>query len=181
MVLQEILRGQMFSILQFLLVIIIGYVITKLITDFLGNSLRKEETKKMFKEMGYEEPIIDLILMAVRYVLYLLTFIAAIAQFGFPTIVFDVVIIIIALFAAALVIYSLKDFIPNATAGIYLARVKSVKKGEKVKIGLYSGEVIEMTLLTTTLRDESGRLTIIPNANLTKKEIVKEAAEKKGK
>lgn len=180
MVLQEIMQSQLFSILQFAIVIAIGVVVTKLVTDLLDKALRKEETKKMFKEMGYEEPIIDLILMAVRYILYFLTFILAIAQFGFPTIIFDAAIIIITLFIVVLAIYSLKDFIPNAAAGIYLARVKTIRKGDNVKIGHYSGEVIEMTLLSTTLKDESGRLTIIPNANLTKKEIVKEAEKKKG-
>ena len=173
MVLMEIMKAQLFSILQFAIVIAIGIVVTKLVIDFLSKFFKSDETKKMFREMGYEEPMLDLILMGVRYVLYFLTFIAAIAQFGFPTILFDIIIVIIALFVVILMIYSLKDFIPNAAAGIYLARAKSIKKGDTIKVGHYSGKVIDMTLLATTLKDDNGRLTIIPNANMTKKEIIK--------
>jgi len=173
MVLKEILQHELLSIIQFVLVMAIGIILTKLITDFINGWLRSPTSKRFIQELGYDEPFIDLVIVGVRYLLYLITFVIAIAQFGFASMIFDAIIILIALFLVFIIIYSLKDFIPNITAGIYLAQVKAIKKGDKIKIGYYSGEVIDMNLFTTTLKDETGRVIIIPNSNLTKKEIIK--------
>ena len=181
MVLTELLAGQVLNILQFVIVLAIGIIATKLVTDMISKYFQKEETKKLIKQMGYDEPMLDLILMVVRYTFYFVTFIIAIAQFGFVTIVFEIIIIIIALFIIVLLIYSLKDFIPNAAAGIYLSRVKSIRVGDTIKVGVYSGKVMNVSLITTSLKDKTGRLTIIPNANLTKKEITIEKTTKRKK
>ena len=174
MVLQEILQSQIISVLQFALVIGIGYVATRLTTDAVNKYLRKPAMKQLFAEMGYEEPIIDLIIIVIKYIFYFITFIIALSQFGFAPLVFDIVIIIIALFVVGIVFYSLKDFIPNAAAGLYLHRVRSIQKGDNIRVGPYSGEVIDMSLMTLTLKDNTDRIIIIPNANLTRKEIIKE-------
>jgi small conductance mechanosensitive channel len=174
MVLEEILQANIINIVQFALVIGVGYIITKIVTDAIGKYLRKPSTKKVIAEMGYEEPILDFFLMIIKYVFYFITFIIALSQFGFASVVFDVIIVIISLFVVFIVFYSLKDFIPNATAGIYLSRVRTIKKGDKIRVGVYSGEVIEMNIMTLTLKDQNGRIIIIPNSNLTHKEIIKE-------
>jgi len=173
MVLQEILESNIISIVQFVLVIGIGYVATKLIADGLTRYFKKPSAKKFIAEMGYEEPISDLIVVMVRYVLYFITFIIALSQFGFATIVFDIVIIIISLFVVFLIFYSLKDFITNAAAGMYLHRFKTIAKGNKIRVGNYSGEITDMNLMAVTLKDEFGRIIIIPNSTLTHKEIIK--------
>ena len=85
MALQELIAAQIFNIIQFIIVIAIGVVVTKLVVDVLGHYFKRKGAKKLIKDLGYEEPIIDLILMVVRYVLYFITFIIALAQFGFVT------------------------------------------------------------------------------------------------
>jgi small-conductance mechanosensitive channel len=172
MVLQEVLQSQVLSIIQFALVIGIGVVATKILTDALRAFFHRPEIKKVILDMGYEEPVIDFVLVMLRYVFYFMTFIVALSQFGFATIVFDILIIIIAFFVVVLIVYTLKDFIPNAAAGIYLGRVKSIKKGDIITVGVYHGKIEDFNLMTTTLQDETGRITIIPNANLTRKEII---------
>ena len=179
MVLQEILESNIISILQFALVIGIGYIVTRITTGGIGKYLRRPSAKKLIAEMGYEEPIIELILLMVTYVFYFITFIIALSQFGFASIVFDAVIVIISLFVVFFIFYSLKDFIPNAAAGIFLNRIKPINKGDKIKVGIYSGEVIDMNLMTVILKDATGRIIIIPNSNLTHKEIIKEEVVKK--
>ncbi|MCD6547307.1 MAG: mechanosensitive ion channel [Nanoarchaeota archaeon] len=178
MVLKEIVQAQIISILQFALVIGIGMIITKLVTDVLNNFLRQKHIRKVISNLGYEEPIIDLIVLMVRYVFYFVTFIIALSQFGFAKFVFDVIIILIALFLIAIVLFSLKDFIPNAAAGIYLSTVKAIKKGDVLKIGNYYGKVVSIDLVNITLEDKEGRLTIIPNSSVVKKEIIKEKRKK---
>lgn len=171
---KELLQAEILSIFQFILVLIIGFLISKLITGVLNNWLKKEEFKKFIEELGYDEPLIDLIIVGVKYLIYFVTFIIAISQFGVGTFLIDLTILLISLFIIVFIIYSLKDFIPNAAAGIYLTKVKSIKVGDKIKVGAYHGVVKSINLFTTTIEDEEGRVTIIPNANLTKREIIVE-------
>lgn len=181
MVLMEVLQSQILSVLQFIVVLAIGVIITKFATDFLKKFLLRPEVKETITDMGYEEPIIDLVVMTIRYMFYFITFIIALAQFGFATIVLDIVIIILSLFIVAILIYSLKDIVPNAAAGIYLSRVKSIKKGDRITVGAYHGVVQDVNIMTVILKDETGRIAIIPNANLTKKDIIIEPKKKKKK
>lgn len=179
MVLQEILENEILSVIQFILVIAMGFVVTKLITDFLNDWLRTPASIKFIKEMGYDEPLVELIIVGVKYLVYSVTFIVAVAQFGFATFILDLVIILIALFLISVIILSLKDFIPNITAGFYLVKIRAVEEGDNVTIGNYSGEIMEINMFTTTIEDETGRLIIVPNSKLTKKEIIKEKPLKK--
>jgi small-conductance mechanosensitive channel len=181
MVLIEILQSQILSIVQFVLVLGIGVLATKLLSDLLSQMLRKPEMKQTITDLGYEEPVVDLLLMMVRYVLYFITFIIALAQFGFATVVLDVIIVIIAFFIVVVLVYSLKDMIPNAAAGLYLIRVKSINKGDRITVGAYHGVVESMSLMALTLKDETGRVAIIPNANLTRRDIIIEPKKQKKK
>lgn len=179
MIMEEILQGHLINIIQFAIVLSIGVIITRMVSKLVSNFLKKPDMRKIISTMGYDEPIIELILLVMKYVLYFITFIVAIAQFGFATIVFDVLIILITMFIVVLVLFSLKDFVPNASAGIYLNAVKSIRKGDVLKIGHYSGKVVEMDLVSITLQDKDGRLTIIPNANVVKRDIIKEKTKNK--
>ncbi|MCD6576041.1 MAG: mechanosensitive ion channel [Nanoarchaeota archaeon] len=173
MVFEELLQTQVISILQFTIVIAIGVIVTKMVTDAATDFFKRKDIKKMITKMGYEEPIIELITMVIKYVFYFITFIIALSQFGFAKVVLDAIIILIALFIIIIILFSLKDFVPNAAAGIYLSTFKSIKKGDVLAIGGYMGKVVDINLVSITLEDETGRLTIIPNSNVVKKEIIK--------
>lgn len=178
MVFENFLETQILNILQFAVVIAIGLLITKIVTDMISRFLKSPEIKKIISKMGYETPIIEFVVLVVRYVLYFITVIVALAQFGFANFVFDVIIVLIALFIVVLILFGLKDFVPNASAGIYLNIVKSIRKGDLLRIGGYSGKVVDMDLVSITIQDNSGRLIIIPNSNVIKKDIIKEMPKK---
>ena len=173
MIFDEVAKTQVINILQFAIVIAIGAIITKVVVDFLSKFLRRDDIRKVITKLGYDEPVIELILIIVRYIFYFITFIIALSQFGFARFVLDIVIIMIALFLVILVLFSLKDFIPNVAAGVYLSSFKSINKGDILRIGEYFGKVVNMDIVSITLEDENGRLLIIPNANVVKKEIIK--------
>jgi small conductance mechanosensitive channel len=181
MVLNELAKIQIINILQFVIVLSIGVILTKIVTDAISNFLKKEDVRKIISNMGYDEPIIEFILVIVKYILYFITFIIALSQFGFAKFVLDIVIILVSLFLLIIVLFSLKDFIPNASAGIYLSTFKSISKGDLLKIGEYFGKVVNIDLVSVTLEDENGRLLIIPNSSVIKKEIIKIRKKKRKK
>ncbi len=173
MIFEGLLQTQVISILQFIIVIAIGLIITKMVTDAAGNFFKRSDIKKAINRMGYDEPIIELIIIIIKYVFYFIIFIIALSQFGFAKSIIEVIIILIALFIVVLMLFGLKDFIPNASAGIYLNTFKSIKKGDKLIIGEYSGKVVDIDLMSITLKDKTGRLNIIPNSNIIKRDIIK--------
>ncbi len=175
MVLNVLIQKQIIGLMKFLIVIAIGIIFTKIFTDGFLHFLKKEEIRSLISRMGYEDPIIEMVVLVLKYIMYFVTFIIALAQFGFALTVLNTIIILTALFIVVLIFFSLKDFIPNASAGLYLNTVKSIRKGDLLKIGNYSGKVVEMDLVSITLEDKNGRLTIIPNSNVIKKEIIRES------
>jgi len=181
MIFEELLQTQVISVFKFVIVITIGVIITKLVTDLMSDFLKRRDIKRLIARMGYSEIIIDFIIIIIKYVFYSVTFIIALSQFGFAKLVFDIILILIALFLIVLLIFSLKDFIPNAAAGVYLNAFKSIKKGDVLKIGNYVGKVTDIDIVSITLEDEIGRLTIIPNSNVIKKEIIKLPTKKFGR
>ena len=175
MVLNVLIQKQIIGLLKFFIVIAIGVLFTKIFTDGVLHFLKKEEIKNLISRMGYEDPIIEMIVMVLKYIMYFVTFIIALAQFGFALAVLNTIIILVALFVVIIIFFSMKDFIPNASAGLYLNAIKSIRKGDILRIGSYSGRVVDMDLVSITLEDKNGRLTIIPNSNVIKKEIIRES------
>jgi len=173
MVLKEVLISQVLSVLQFLLVIGIGYIATKLVSEIISDLFKKPTFIKLINELGYDTPIIDLILIMIKYIMYFITFIIALAQFGFTTFIFDLILLLIALFILFVFIYSFKDILPNAASGLYLSKFKALKKGDYIKLGNYEGEISDINLMSIIIKDEMDRLIIIPNVNASKKEIIK--------
>lgn len=174
MVLEILIRMQLINLLQFFIVIAIGVIFTKIASDGISHFLKKEDIKKLISRMGYEEPIIDMVIMILKYIMYFVTFIIALAQFGFAIMVLNTIIILTAFFVIILIFFSLKDFIPNVSAGLYLNTIKSIRKDDVLQIGHYKGKVVDIDLISITLEDKTGRLTIIPNSNIIKKEIIRE-------
>jgi moderate conductance mechanosensitive channel len=181
MVFGEIIQAQIINVIQFVIVIVIGIVLTKFITDAMKYFFKRNEVQKTMSDLGYEAPLVDLVIVTARYLLYFITVIIALSQFGFATIIFDIIIIALIILVAFLVVYSLKDVISNAFAGIYLYLSKAIRVGDRITVGVYHGKVKELSLMTTILTDQTGRIIVIPNANLTRKEIIKEKSLNKSK
>ncbi len=163
-----------FALLRAIIIIVIGLIVTKLIIDFIRKVTEREGIKNFIRGLGYEEAVLDLPILIFKYILYFVTFMIALAQFGFGVIVIEVILAVIVLMFGFIIIYSLKDLIPNVVAGIHLVRERAFKVGDKVRVGLYEGKVKNFTLTTTQIEDENGRVIIIPNSIIVRREIVNE-------
>ena len=168
------LTPEFFALLRAIIVIVIGLIITKIVVDILRKLIKTEGVKNFIKGLGYEETILDLPILILKYLFYFITLMIAIAQFGFGVIVIEVILAIIVLAFGFLIIFSLKDLIPNLAAGIWIAREKPFKVGDKVRIGLYEGEVKSFTLTVTQIEDENGRIIMIPNSIIVRREVINE-------
>jgi hypothetical protein len=71
MVFGDIIQAQLINIAQFVIVVVIGVVLTKFITNAMTYFFKRPEIQKTISDMGYEAPLVDLIIMTARYLLYL--------------------------------------------------------------------------------------------------------------
>ena len=168
------LTPALFALLRAIIVIVAGIIITKIVVDVLRKLIKTEGVKNFIKGLGYEETILDLPILILKYLFYFVTLMIAIAQFGFGVIVIEIILAILVLTFGFLIIYSLKDLIPNLAAGIWIARERPFKVGDKVRVGLYEGEVKSFSLTVTQIEDENGRIIMIPNSIIVRREVINE-------
>lgn len=161
------------ELLMAFFVAIAGVIAAKFIGDFLLSFLKKPEIRAQLKKLGIEDSMIDFLVKIVKYGLYFFAFIIAILQF--PPLRFAVPVVFLVIFFALLSVlfFSVRDFMPNLAAGFYLAKIKAFKEGESVQINGTKGTVVSFGLLSLTLKDEEGKIIIIPNSLIIKKRIIK--------
>lgn len=163
-----------FALIRAVIVIAIGLIITKIVVDITRRILDRDDVDTLIRNLGYEPAVKDLLILIMKYLFYFIIFMIAIAQFGFGTFVIEAILVIIVLAFGALIIYSLKDLIPNISAGITIARSKAYKVGDRIKVGLYEGIVRDFNITSTKIEDKMGRLIIIPNSVIIRGEIINE-------
>lgn len=154
------------------IVVLAGFLMASLIGVFLRRFLHKKEITEYFKDLGYGKVIEDLIVVAIKYLIYLVSALIALTQLGMGTFFIQLFIGIAVLVVAVVLILSLRSFIKNAASGLYLLRTKIIKKGEKIKISGIEGKILRVDLLTTTLLGGNKRI-ILPNSLITKEVIIK--------
>lgn len=141
-----------------ILIIVIGF----LIADFLG---------KIFEEAGRRfigEVISSFSGGLVKYSIALVSIIMALALIGLDTTPLNIMFTLILAAIVVVLTIGIKDMLPNVTAGMYLR--KTLRHGEHVKIGPYSGIVEKIEPMAVTLRQGSKRI-LIPNHILAKNPI----------
>ncbi|MEW6407838.1 MAG: mechanosensitive ion channel domain-containing protein [Patescibacteria group bacterium] len=65
--------------------------------------------------------------------------------------------------------FALKDMISNFLAGIIILIQRLFKIGDYIEIEKFSGKVISIEIRHTLLREDDGKIIIIPNSNLLSK------------
>jgi len=144
-----------------ILIIVIGFIIA----DFFG---------KVFEEAGrrfiQEETLSSLSGGMIKYSIALISLIMALSLLGLDTLSLSILFGVVITTVVVVMIIGIRDMFPNLTAGIHLKR--SLKIGERIKIGEHSGTVEKVEPLYLVLRN--GKKTVlIPNSFLVKNPIEK--------
>ena len=156
-----------------LVVLVAGVVIIKCVNDIICGFLKKKDIKKLLEEFNIDENITDLFVSGIKYLLYVIVVVLAIGQFGVTTIFLEVIIYLILVAIFVMVILSLKDFVINASAGIYLVKNKHIQKNDRIRVNGYEGKVDKITLVSVFIKEDDGKIVMIPNSKLNGKIITK--------
>ncbi|MBI2079179.1 mechanosensitive ion channel [Candidatus Micrarchaeota archaeon] len=155
------------NIVSAIIILIIGSAIIEIIADVLKYNLRDRLDEKA-KTAGMTNVSTN-IASYVRYFLYLVVFITAFLQLGIKVESLMLLVLSIGIIAlgtlAVLFIFSLKDHVSGISYGIHLVNNKVIVKGDILQIGDLRGEVVEITLLATVIKNKES-IYHIPNSKI---------------
>jgi len=152
--------------------VIAGIIIEKLVRRLLHGF----ELDRVLASTGMKFPLEDFIASIVKYIVYFLGIVMALNELGLSTVLLEILLGMIVVIIVAFIILAFKDFAPNITAGLFIHRKGSIKKGDWLKVNEIEGEVVELDLIETKLKMKSGNIILIPNSFLAKSIIMKKKA-----
>ena len=176
----SIFSGLYSRILVVVIILLIGFILAKLLAKIVRRVIEEVElTSIIQKAAGVKVNFESILGYFVEYFVYFVTIIMALNQLNITTPVLTMISIAVFIIIIISVGLAIKDFEPNAIAGIFIYKKKLVSIGEIIRVKGLEGKVVEITLVETKLETKEGDTVYIPNGTLTKTEIVKVGGEKK--
>lgn len=151
--------GNWHNILRFVIVLVVGLVVVKLLARFVKSAINKSKLKGATGNFIYS--LIKVALLAL-YVIILLS------MLGVDT------TSLVAIFSVLTLAISLavQGIVSNLASGITLVVTKPFEEGDFVDIGGASGTVETITIFSTKLRTGDNKVIILPNGNVTSQNII---------
>jgi small-conductance mechanosensitive channel len=139
-----------------ILIIVVGF----LIADFMG---------KVFEEAGRrffaDETISVIAGTLVKYTVALASIVMSLGLIGLDALALNIILTIILIGVVSVLILSIKDILPDFTAGLHLKNV--LRRGDRIRVDKHKGSVEKVDALSVTLRD-GNKTVVLPNSLLIK-------------
>jgi small conductance mechanosensitive channel len=162
-----------------IVILIIGLIIGRFLSNLTRKVLHELELDKILKEQArIKVPITDLISSIVKYVIYIITVILALNQIGLRSFILNIILAILVVLLIIFMILSLKDFVPNLVAGLFLHQKRNFNPGDIIQVNNIEGEVLSITLFETRIKTTNNEIVYIPNSLLTKSVVIKKRKTK---
>jgi small-conductance mechanosensitive channel len=173
-IVDKIYTGIVSEIVVALIIILVGLIIGRIVGKLLEKILHDVSldnfTKKTLKiKFSFEEFISS----SAMYIIYLISIVTALQRFGFVVSALNIIGVAILLFVLVSFFLSVRDFVPNALAGLEIYRKKKLHAGDYVKIKHVEGKIIKIKLAETILETKGHDLIYVPNLAITKNDVIK--------
>lgn len=156
-----------------IIILLIGLIIGKILGRVVHKLLNSLELNKLIKKStGMRLRMEEFIAKITSYFIFFIAIVMALDVLNLTSSIIYIVSIMIVLIIVISVAISIKDFIPNIIAGIYINKKKMFKEGKNIKIDNIEGKIEEIRLTEIKLLTKSGDIVFIPNSLLTKKEVI---------
>ncbi|CNI55624.1 MULTISPECIES: small-conductance mechanosensitive channel MscS [Yersinia] len=147
------------NILMALLILIIGVIVAKVFSN---------SVQRMMSARGIDSTVADFIAAIVRYSILVFTFVAVLGRLGVQTT--SVIAVIGA--AGLAVALALQGSLSNLAAGVLLVTFRPLKAGEQVDLAGAAGTVVQVQILSTTLRAPDDKIIVVPNSKIIANNII---------
>jgi len=158
------------------IIVIFGLITGQLLGKLVKKVLSELRIDKLTRNVtGLRLKLESMAASFVKYFIYFVFTVWALDRIGLGSIVLNIiaggaVILIILAF-----LLSIKDFIPNAIAGLFMQFKGIVRKGDEIRCNDVEGKVVEVELVETRIQAKNGDIIFIPNSNLIKNTVVKKS------
>jgi small conductance mechanosensitive channel len=157
-----------------IVLVLIGLILGRLLGKLMKRILSEIGVNSLIKSVtGLSTRFDSIVGGIVRFATYYIFAIWALDEIGLGSIVLSTLGAgIVVLFVLALLL-GIKDFVPNAFAGMFLSIKKIVSPGDMVEGDKFSGKVIDVDLVETLVETKSGDIIYVPNSLFIKKGVLK--------
>ncbi len=168
-----------------LLSTIVNGIVVAAIILFIGiisGRLLGKLAERLFAEIGINNtvyshtrmriPADEIFGAMVQYFIYFFSIILALDALNLQAIFFSIFSILIAAIIFISFLLSLKDFIPNVFAGVFLHQKGIAHPGDMIKVSDVEGRVISIDLVDTRVSTKSGDVLFVPNTFMLKNSVL---------
>jgi|SRR3989344_163489 len=171
---KNIFSGFISHIILAVIILLSGFILGRLAGRLIKRGLHEIELDGIIrKTTSLKYSAEDILSTVIAYFIYFITVIMALNQLGVTTTILYIIAGAIIVLVVLSVFLGIKDFIPNLMAGIFIHEKRNISQGDYIKFKDIEGQVVHINLIETKIKTKKGDIIIIPNANLTKSEIIK--------
>ncbi|MBU0930070.1 MAG: mechanosensitive ion channel [Nanoarchaeota archaeon] len=170
----SIISNGVIKLIGAILIILIGVLISKFISKLFKKLITKLRLNEILKKtMKIDVPLEEFVATIIKYLLYLIFLILALKHLGLAEFILNAILIAILSLLVIFIVLTLKDLIPNITAGFLIHHRKLINKGENIIVKDIKGKIIDITLTEVKLETKEKDIIIIPNSILIRNIITK--------
>ena len=173
-VLPKLLSGIFTKLVVAVIIVLIGLIFGKILGKFIQKALHEVELNKVIKKAaGIKISAEEIISTFITYFIYFIFIVMALNQLGITTVVLHMISGAILIIIIISILLSIKDFMPNMFAGLFIHQKAFIKEGDIIKVDNTEGKVIHINLVETKIERKKGDIIYIPNSLLPKKVVIK--------
>ena len=140
---------------------VIYTLIILIITFILGKIIKS--TKNLKRLSSVDKNLVNLTNDLIRYIIYVIALIMIFKVFGI-----DLTSVFLSLGILGITIgFAAKDLLSNFVSGIFIISDKNINVGDTIQTGAIKGKIKKISFRTTTLIDQDGIYSVIPNSILS--------------
>ena len=157
-----------------LVIVLIGLIIGRLAGKAVQKLLHELGLdQNLKKSTGIRVSVESWIGNALSYLIYGIAVIIALYQLNLATAVLNIISAALIVLVILSLFLSVKDYIPNFFAGIFLMNKGIIKSGDHVKVAGTEGKVIYTDLIETRIETSDHDIVYIPNSIFVKSKFIK--------
>lgn len=155
------------------LIALIGVIIGRIVGTVVQKFLHSTSLNALLeKSTGHSAPVEQIISHFVRYLIYFVFVVMALNTIGITTTLLTIIATAALIILAFSILLGIKDFIPNAIAGLRIQQQTHYKVGDQITVDSVQGTIKRINLTDTEITTPKGDLIYLPNTLLTTHKVV---------
>ncbi|ODS39430.1 MAG: hypothetical protein A7316_11080 [Candidatus Altiarchaeales archaeon WOR_SM1_86-2] len=155
----ETFAGYISTFISIVTIIIVAWIISRVV-DIVIDDFGKKLTEKT--ESTLDDEALPFVIKIVNIGIYLIAFMIILGELEY-----DVMPLVAGLGIAGFAIgFAMKDSISNILAGFFILLDRPFVRGERIEVGGYKGDIVDIGLRTTKIKPPDNVILTIPNSKI---------------